>query len=87
MSYNIGRWSIEEHILYLEGVLLFGRDLAKIQKHVGTRTYVQVRTHDQKVGTKKKKLVSKKKTALDILCETAINYKTPPTSPTPFSKV
>jgi hypothetical protein len=70
---NIGKWSLEEHILYLEGLILFGKDMNKIQKYVGTRTIAQVRTHDQKCGKK-----PIKKSALEILYEVAVCLKTPP---------
>ncbi len=47
---NTGRWSEEEHVLFLEGLRLFSGEnmMAKIAEHVGTRTYIQVRSHYQK---------------------------------------
>ena len=47
-----GRWTPEEHRLFLEGVLRFGRDWKKIQQLIRTRTLVQIRTHAQKVFKK-----------------------------------
>eukprot|EP00829_Urostomides_striatus_P008425 TRINITY_DN1926_c0_g1_i2.p3 TRINITY_DN1926_c0_g1~~TRINITY_DN1926_c0_g1_i2.p3 ORF type:complete len:113 (+),score=52.67 TRINITY_DN1926_c0_g1_i2:64-402(+) len=36
-----GRWSKEEHELFLEALQLFGKDWKKVQQHVGTRTTTQ----------------------------------------------
>ena len=47
-----GRWTPEEHRLFLEGILRFGRDWKKIQQLIRTRTLVQIRTHAQKVFKK-----------------------------------
>ena len=43
-----GRWTNEEHRLFLEGIRLFKRDWRSIEKHIGTRTCSQIRSHAQK---------------------------------------
>lgn len=48
-KYNTGRWSNDEHKLFLEAIDLYGRDWKKVQDHVGTRTSTQARSHAQKV--------------------------------------
>lgn len=50
---NIGKWNLEEHKLYLEGLKLFGKNFVKIQMHIKTRTIIQIRTHHQKMKKKK----------------------------------
>lgn len=40
-----GRWTNEEHRLFLEGIRLFKRDWRSIEKHIGTRTCSQIRSH------------------------------------------
>lgn len=46
---NTGRWSQEEHELFLKAIELHGRDWKKVQEVVGTRTSTQARSHAQKV--------------------------------------
>ncbi|CAN0398681.1 unnamed protein product [Ascophyllum nodosum] len=45
---NTGRWSSEEHKLFLDGVQAHGKNWKKIVALIPTRTVVQVRTHAQK---------------------------------------
>lgn len=45
---NYGRWSAEEHNLFLKGMQMYGRKWKKISYLVKTRTDVQIRTHAQK---------------------------------------
>jgi len=47
-----GRWTPEEHRLFLEGIMLYGKDWKKMQPLIKTRTLVQIRTHAQKVFKK-----------------------------------
>lgn len=42
---NIGRWSKEEHELFLEALLIFGKDWTKIEAHVKTRDAIHIRSH------------------------------------------
>jgi len=47
-NYKYGRWSKEEHGLFLEALLMFGKDWPKIVNHVGTRDTGNCRSHAQK---------------------------------------
>lgn len=44
----IGRWTHEEHMLFLDGLRLYGKAWKKISKLVKTRSLVQIRSHAQK---------------------------------------
>lgn len=46
------RWSAEEHKLFLQGIMLYGKDWKKMQPLIKTRSLVQIRTHAQKVFKK-----------------------------------
>jgi SHAQKYF class myb-like DNA-binding protein len=46
------RWTPEEHRLFLEGIMLYGKDWKKMQPLIKTRSLVQIRTHAQKVFKK-----------------------------------
>ena len=43
-----GRWTEEEHQLFLEGLKLFNKDWRAIERYIGTRTCSQIRSHAQK---------------------------------------
>ena len=43
-----GRWTDQEHRLFLEGMHLFKKDWRSIERHIGTRTCSQIRSHAQK---------------------------------------
>lgn len=45
---NTGRWSKEEHQLFLRGLNEYGRDWKQIGSIIKSRTVVQIRTHAQK---------------------------------------
>lgn len=55
ISSKLGRWTTDEHRLFVRGLLLFGKDWGLIAKFIKTRTVVQVRTHAQKYFIKMKK--------------------------------
>jgi SHAQKYF class myb-like DNA-binding protein len=43
-----GRWTLQEHELFLQGLHLHGKGWKKIAQMVQTRSVVQIRTHAQK---------------------------------------
>ena len=45
---NEGRWSIEEHLKFIEAIVEFGKNWQKVQKYIGSRTISQIRSHAQK---------------------------------------
>ena len=45
---NTGRWTYDEHRLFLRGLELHGKGWKKIASLIRTRTVVQIRTHAQK---------------------------------------
>jgi len=45
---NSGRWTRDEHDLFLKGLAEFGKDWKRIAGIIETRTVVQIRTHAQK---------------------------------------
>jgi SHAQKYF class myb-like DNA-binding protein len=45
---KVGRWTDEEHQVFLEGLEMHGKQWKVIAGMIGTRTVVQVRTHAQK---------------------------------------
>ena len=53
----MGRWTDEEHQLFLDGLKIYGKDWEAIQNHIGTRDTVNIRSHAQKFTTKLKKSI------------------------------
>ena len=47
-----GRWSAEEHELFLEGLNKHGREWKKVAEKIKTRTSAQIRSHAQKYFSK-----------------------------------
>ena len=43
-----GRWTPREHELFLEALLTYGKEWDIIEKHIGTRTAINCRSHAQK---------------------------------------
>lgn len=52
MQFNTGRWTDEEHELFLEGLRLYEKDWELIQQHVKTRGIANIRAHAQKFFAK-----------------------------------
>ena len=51
---KIGRWTLKEHIEFLNGIAIYGNDLSKI--NINSRNSVQLRSHAQKFFKKLKKV-------------------------------
>lgn len=56
---KVGRWSDEEHEVFLQGLEKYGKQWKTIAQMIGTRTVVQVRTHAQKYFQKMERKQSK----------------------------
>lgn len=79
---NTGRWSTEEHEMFLKGLDEHGKQWKKIAVMIKTRSVVQVRTHAQKYF--QKLLKAEKKSSGDISkisTSTATSGPTTPTTP------
>ena len=57
---NGGRWSYEEHIRFIESFVNHGKNWIIIQKHIGTRSTGQIRSHAQKFFLRLKELIANK---------------------------
>ena len=57
-GYEHGRWTPEEHDLFLEGLMLFGNEWKSVQGHIKTRSATQARSHAQKFFIKLRKELS-----------------------------
>jgi SHAQKYF class myb-like DNA-binding protein len=44
-----GRWTYTEHLRFVQGLKRYGRQWQQIEKHIGSRTSQQIRSHAQKV--------------------------------------
>jgi SHAQKYF class myb-like DNA-binding protein len=60
-NFNCGRWTQEEHVRFIEAIMKYGNEWKQVQKHVGTRSSTQARSHAQKFFVK-----IKKSNALDL---------------------
>ena len=47
-----GRWTDEEHNLFLEALIKYGKDWDKIESHIKSRDAAHIRSHAQKFFTK-----------------------------------
>ena len=52
---STGRWSHKEHILFIEGLKIYGKNWKKVENYIGTRTGTQIRSHAQKFFNRIKK--------------------------------
>jgi len=44
-EYKTGRWTEDEHKLFLEALMIYGKDWDKIEAHVKTRDAAHIRSH------------------------------------------
>jgi SHAQKYF class myb-like DNA-binding protein len=51
-NFNTGRWQPEEHRRFIEALLKYGNEWRSVQRHVGTRSSTQARSHAQKFFAK-----------------------------------
>jgi len=45
---NIGRWTVDEHVQFLQGLKKHGKNWKLVERHVPSRTGPQIRSHAQK---------------------------------------
>jgi len=48
LTFRAGRWTKEEHELFIQGLLMYKKNWKKLKEHIKTRTSAQIRTHAQK---------------------------------------
>ena len=65
-KFAIGRWHLSEHKRFIEAIIKYGNDWKKVEKHIGTRTSSQARSHAQKFFIKLKEKQKKSKIASEI---------------------
>ena len=59
-EFNSGRWSDDEHIKFINGMLEYGNEWKLVQKVIKTRSSTQARSHAQKFFLKIKNSIKKK---------------------------
>lgn len=47
-KFNTGRWTREEHLKFIEGLIKYGNNWKLVESHIKTRTSTQARSHSQK---------------------------------------
>jgi SHAQKYF class myb-like DNA-binding protein len=51
-NFHCGRWQPDEHKRFIEAIFKYGNEWKAVQKHVGTRSSTQARSHAQKFFVK-----------------------------------
>ena len=74
MNSNEGRWSKEEHIKFLKGIVKYGINWKKVKTMIDTRTSIQVRSHAQKFF-RKLKYFKDDKLGIDFTLDSIRNIK------------
>ena len=54
-SFRSGKWTLEEHLNYIIGIIKYGNDWKEVQKLTGSRSCTQLRSHSQKFFAKIRK--------------------------------
>ena len=70
---RIGRWSPEEHELFLEALRIYAKDWTMIELHVKTRDVTNIRAHAQKFLLKLVKLLDKDDDDINLTKNTSSN--------------
>ena len=68
-----GRWTENEHKLFLEGIMLYQNEWKNVQNHIGTRSATQARSHAQKFFIKMRKELPKQCSTLNEVKEKICN--------------
>ena len=54
-EFSTGRWELDEHKKFVEAIIEHGNDWKLVQKHIGSRSSAQARSHAQKFFLKLKR--------------------------------
>jgi len=78
IEWFIGRWTHDEHQLFLEGLKLYKKQWKQIADLIKTRTVVQIRTHAQKYFQKLMKMNKTDEYDESFLQEFVVNNQNTP---------
>jgi SHAQKYF class myb-like DNA-binding protein len=67
---NVGRWKIEEHIKFLQGLKRHGKNWKQVEKYVQSRNGPQIRSHAQKFFKRIQANCSSEESPIDLLKRT-----------------
>ena len=73
-SFELGRWSIEEHKRFIRGIVKYGKNWERVKNEVQTRSDIQIRSHAQKFYKKLKKCKNEQ-LGIDFTLDTIHNFK------------
>lgn len=73
-KFKKGRWDLNEHISFLQGIDKFNANMKKVVSLIPTRTSIQIRTHANKF-LKKIKKYKDDKLGIDLTSNTINNFK------------
>lgn len=73
-SRESGRWTNEEHLLFLEGLVKYGNEWKSVQNHIKTRTATQARSHAQKYFIKLRKDLMNESSDTDVIKDKLIEH-------------
>ena len=73
-SFELGRWSIEEHKRFIRGIVKYGKNWERVKNEVQTRSDIQIRSHAQKFYKKLKKCKNEQ-LGIDFTLDTIHTFK------------
>ena len=73
-SFELGRWSIDEHKRFIRGIVKYGKNWERVKNEVQTRSDIQIRSHAQKFYKKLKKCKNEQ-LGIDFTLDTIHNFK------------